>query len=163
MDASEIRARRLNAKEVLTPKNGEHFMFLVADVTVKLSGGDQVLRRSTLIQDRPDRGKEQEDLLVESDGSSSTPFHESSLYGGEARNDFWSVSGNFVYRHHDEPRVKLYVPREESLPIRLKYIDVTRTTNTTLDVILKKSKIIGTLMGIKICQTRGQVLRGSRY
>ena len=25
IDASEIHARRLNAKEVLTPKNGEHF------------------------------------------------------------------------------------------------------------------------------------------
>ena len=27
MDASEIHAGRLNAKEVLTPKNGDHFLF----------------------------------------------------------------------------------------------------------------------------------------
>ena len=42
-------------------------------------------------------------------------------------NDFWSMSRNFKYRHHVEPRVKLYSPREESFPIPLKYIDVSRT------------------------------------
>ena len=43
------------------------------------------------------------------------------------------MSGNFIYRHHVEPRVKLYSPREESFPIPLKYIDVSRTTHTNLD------------------------------
>ena len=70
--ASEIYAKRLNAKEVLT-MSGEKFIFPIADGTVKLSGGDQVLRTSTLIQDRPDRGEEQAYLRGESDGSSSTP------------------------------------------------------------------------------------------
>ena len=42
--------------------------------------------------------------------------------------------GNFIYRHHVEPRVKLYSPREESFLIPLKYIDVSRTTHTNLDV-----------------------------
>ena len=46
----------------------------------------------------------------------------------------WFISGNFIYRHHVEPKVKLYSPREESFPIPLKYIDVTRTTHTNLDV-----------------------------
>ena len=64
MDASEIYAKRLNAKEVLTPMNGEKCTFPVADGTVKLSEADQVLRTSTLIRYRSDRG--------ESDGSSST-------------------------------------------------------------------------------------------
>ena len=53
---------------------------------------------------------------------------------GEAINDFWSMSGNFIFRHHVEPRVKHYSPREESFPIPLKYIDVSRTTHTNLDV-----------------------------
>ena len=94
MDASEIHARRLNAKEVSTPMNGAKFP--VADGTVQLSGGDQVLRTSTFIRDRPDRGEEQENLWGESDGSSSTPLHDSSLYDGEARHDFWSISGNIT-------------------------------------------------------------------
>ena len=48
------------------------------------------------------------------------------------------MSGNFIYRHHVEPRVKLCSPREESLPIPLKYIDVSRTTHTNLDVKQEK-------------------------
>ena len=49
-------------------------------------------------------------------------------------NDFWSMSGSFIYRHLVERRVELYSPREESFPIPLKYIDVSRTTHTNLDV-----------------------------
>ena len=36
-------------------------------------------------------------------------------------------------------RVKLYVPKEESCPIPLKYIDVTRTTYTLLAVLLERN------------------------
>ena len=32
------------------------------------------------------------------------------------------MSGNFIYRHHVGPRVKLYSPRQESFPIPLRYI-----------------------------------------
>ena len=60
--------------------------------------------------------------------------HDSLPDAGEAINDFWSMSGNFIYRHHVEPRVKLYSPREESFPIPLKSIDVSRTAHTNLDV-----------------------------
>ena len=49
-----------------------------------------------------------------------------------------AMSGSFIYRHHVEPRVKLYSPREESFPIPLKYIDVTRNTDTNLDVKQEK-------------------------
>ena len=38
------------------------------------------------------------------------------------------------------PRVKLYSPREESFPIPLKYIDVSRTTHTNL--VVKQEKRI---------------------
>ena len=44
------------------------------------------------------------------------------------------MTGNFIFRHHVEPRVKLYSPKEESFPVPLKYIDVSRTTRTNLDV-----------------------------
>ena len=134
MDASELHARRLNAKEALTPMKGEKFIFPVADGTVKTSGGDQVLRTFTLIWDRPERGEEQGNHHGESDGSSSTPQRDSSWYDGDAGNDFWSISCNFIYRHHVEPRVKLHVRREESFPIPL---NVTRTTNTSLEVVLE--------------------------
>ena len=50
------------------------------------------------------------------------------------------MSGNFKNRHHVEPRVKLYSPGEESFPIPLKHIDVSRTTHTNLDV-MQESRI----------------------
>ena len=57
---------------------------------------------------------------------------------GEAINDLSSMSGNIIYRHHVEPRDKLYSPREESFPVPLKYIGVSRTTRTNLDVLQER-------------------------
>ena len=42
MDASEIYSKRLNAKEVIFPKQGE-FIFPIADGRIKTPGGDQDL------------------------------------------------------------------------------------------------------------------------
>ena len=133
MDASEIYSERLNAKEVIFPKENGKFIFPVADGRIKLSGGDQELRTSTLVRHRPIQ-EGNIDFLGESEGSLPQP-HDSLPVAGEAMNDFWSMSGSFIYRHHVEPRVKHYSPREESFPIPLKYIDVTRTTRTNLDVV----------------------------
>ena len=52
---------------------GDNFIFRVADGTVKISGGDQRLRTSTLIPDRPEKGEEQEILQGETGGRSSPP------------------------------------------------------------------------------------------
>ena len=73
MDASELHSGRLNAKEVLTPMEGEKFILPVADGTVETSGEDQDLRASTFIRESPDRGEEQDNLRGVSDKSSSTP------------------------------------------------------------------------------------------
>ena len=136
VDASEIYSKRLNAKEVIFPKEAQ-FIFPIADGRIKTPGGDQELRTSTLIRPRPIQGEGHLDFLGESEGSLPQP-HDSLPVAGEAMNDFWSMSGSFIYRHHGEPRVKLYSPREESFPIPLKYIDVTRTTHTNLDVKQEK-------------------------
>ena len=53
------------------------------------------------------RTKLRVDFLGESEGSLPPP-HDSFPDAGEAINDFWTMSGNFMYRHHVEPRVKLY-------------------------------------------------------
>ena len=133
MDASEIYSKkRLNAKEVIFPTEKEK-QFPIADGRITLSGRDQELRTSTLIRERPIRGEGCVDFVGESERSLPPP-HDSFPDAGEAINDFWSMSGNFIFRHHVEPRVKLYSPREESFRIPLKYIDVSRTTHTNLDV-----------------------------
>ena len=53
----------------------------------------------------------------------------------EARNDFRSIEGNYIYRHHVKTRVQLFVPKEETFLMPLRYIDVVKTTHTTLDVL----------------------------
>ena len=133
MDASEIYSKRLNAKEVIFPKDNGKLIFQVADGRIKLPRGDQDLRTSTLIRHRPIQGESNIDFLGESEGSLPPP-HDSLPDAGELINDSWSMSGNFMYRHHVEPRVKFYSPREESFPVPLKYIHVSRTTHTNLDV-----------------------------
>ena len=53
MDASEIYSKRLNAKEVIFPKENGKIHFPVADGRIKFVGGDEDLRTSTLIRERP--------------------------------------------------------------------------------------------------------------
>ena len=72
MDASEIYSKRLNAKEVIFPKEGE-FIFPIADGRIKTPGGDQELRTSTLIRPRPIQGEGHVDFLGESEGSLPQP------------------------------------------------------------------------------------------
>ena len=64
---------------------------------------------------------------------------DSTLDDAEAKNDFWSIIGDFICRHHVEHRVKLYMPREETFSILMVYIDVTRTTYTSLNDMLEKN------------------------
>ena len=96
MDASGNLLKRLNAKEVIFSKQGE-FIFPIADGRIKTPGGDQDLRTSTLIRQRPIRGEIHLDFLGESEGSLPPP-QDSFPDAGEAINDFWSMSGSFIYR-----------------------------------------------------------------
>ena len=127
----------LNAKEVIFPKENGKFILPVADGRIKLLGGDQDLRTSTLVRDHPIPAEGHIDFLGEPEGSLPPP-HDSFPDAGEATNDFWSMSGNFIYRHHVEPRVQLYSPREESFPIPLKYIEISTIYCTNLDVKQEK-------------------------
>ena len=116
------------------PQRSGNFTFLVADGTVKIFGGEQRLRTSTLTPERPERGEEQVILQGMSDElDSPTQLQDDSTWGDEeAEDDFWTITGEFICRHLVVPRVELYVPREESSPVPLKYIDVSRITHTKL-------------------------------
>ena len=69
IDASEIYSKRLNAKEVIFPKENGKFIFPVADGRTKFAGGDHELRTSSLIREHPILGEGQRDFLGESEGS----------------------------------------------------------------------------------------------
>ena len=72
MDASEIYSKRLNAKEVIFPKEKGEFIFPIADGRTKTLGGDQDLRTSTLVRQRPIQGESNIDFVGESEGSLTT-------------------------------------------------------------------------------------------
>ena len=83
MDASEIHSERLNAKEVIFPKENGKFVVPAADGRITLSGRDQELRTHTLTRERPIRGEGHVDFLGESERLLSPP--QDSLPGaGEA-------------------------------------------------------------------------------
>ena len=95
MDASEIYSRRLDAKEVIFPTEGE-FIFPIADGRMKPPGGHQDLRTSTLTRQRPTRRESHVDFIGESEGSLPQP-QDSLPDAGEAMNDFWSPCRAALY------------------------------------------------------------------
>ncbi len=79
--------------------------------------------------------KERENLSGESQGDREEFQPEETKDGKEIHKFFFGLfKETFIYRHHIEPNV----PREESFPIPLKYIDVIRSTHTDLDVAQEK-------------------------
>ena len=134
LDAPDIDPRRIKSKEVLISQQDDKFILPIAEGTAKLSGRDYEFRESQQRRHQPVRS---EDLSGEIQGESeeSQPAEPTDA---EARADFWSIQGDFLYRHHTEPRVPLYVPMEETFLIPLKYNDVARSTHADLDVLQEK-------------------------
>ena len=109
----------------ITQKEDE-FQFTETDGTATLSGRDSEFRESTVRRDQLVRSEDhREDFQGNSAKSQPTDETKDDV---EARNDYVEL------------RVQLYVPKEETLPLLLKYIDLTRTTHTILDV-LQESRI----------------------
>ena len=114
-------------------KQGDEFSFLCADCTVKLARKYHEVGTSMPTRSPPDQREElHDDLHGEADRSD--PAQQQSA------NDIWSwrwfLSRKLFYRHHVQPRVKLYVPQERTFPIPLKNIDVVHQTRTILHVLL---------------------------
>ena len=113
MDASDIYPPRINAREILTPQRWEIFIFQVGEGTAKLSGRDHKFREPNPRQEQPVGS---EDLSGELQGEPESHQPTESKDDAEAWKDFWSIQGDFINRHHSEPRVQLYVPKEENIP-----------------------------------------------
>ena len=79
-----------------------------------------------------------EDFSRELEGEPGESHPTESTDEAEARADFWSIQGDFICLHYNEPRVHLYVPKEETFHIPLQYMDVTTSTHTVLDIMQEK-------------------------
>ena len=126
MDPSEIYSKRLNTKEVITPKKMVNSSYSRSQMEkVKLSGEDQDLTENIHLDSgwRVATYFKTDFRMPEKHEMISGPFRETSFtditLGRES---------------------KLHTPREETLPIPLKHVYVTRATHTTLDV-MQESRI----------------------
>ena len=129
----KIFLHRINAKEVLISHKGEEFMFPIADGTTKLSGRDYEFREST---PRPEQTVGSEDLSGELQGERGEP------QPTEIRRWRWSPCRLLVdsrWLHLSSSQWTSSSPTlhaiEETFPFPMKYIDVTRSTHTDLDVM----------------------------
>ena len=107
-DASGIwKNGRINAKEVLISPKRDDFTFPVADGTAKLPGRDYEHREPTLRRERTVRSEDfNRELQSLNRQNLQTKLKPSA--------DFWSTQGDFIYRHHHELRVQLYVPKDDN-------------------------------------------------
>ena len=128
---------KAQCKRSINVEDGEIVIFPIAEGNAQLFGRYHGVRQSTLRQDQLVRS---EDIRGELKGNSERSQPTETKDDAESRNNFWSIEGDFIYRHHVERRVQFNVPKEETFPIPLRYIDVTRTTHTNLDV-LQESRV----------------------
>ena len=106
MDATEIHSRRISAKEVLTPKRRDEFVFPLADGTAKLSRlvWSEDLRGKLQGESDDFQPTETNSKIISEPPGIGKPLRgaESSVEqdGVEALVEFWSIQGDFIYRHH---------------------------------------------------------------
>ena len=103
---------------MLIRQKEDEFIFPFADGTAKSAGRNCEFRVPTQRREPTVRSEE---LSEEIQGESGEPQPTEPTDDAEARADFWLIQGDFVNRHHNEPRVQLYVPKEETFLIPLKY------------------------------------------
>ena len=136
MDASELHARSLNTKEVLTAQRSEKL-----HIPNRRWNGEN-LRERTASENIHSVRNEEKNKKIFKEYQMNYILHPcfKTTHRGMMRKQkmTFGLTGEFIHRHHVVPRVKLYVPSEESFPILLNYIDVTRTTHTSLEVMLEK-------------------------
>ena len=98
MDASEIYSKRLNAKEVIFPNKENLFFQSQMDESKTLGerSGTENIHLGTAAS------KSRERVTLTFLENQKGLFHNLKTHfrdAGEAINDFWSMSGSFIYRH----------------------------------------------------------------
>ena len=125
----------MNPKEDLITQKDGAFVSPVADGSAKFSGRDYEFQEPTLRRKYTVR---RENLSGESHGDREEFQPEETKDDAGIHEDICSIQGDFISRHHIEPRVRFFVPREESFPIPLKYIDGHQVNSYRFDVAQEK-------------------------
>ena len=129
---SKLSSKNQRERSMDTTKKGDEFTFPAAAHTAKLSRRDHDFQEPTPRREQTVRS---EDFSRELQGEVGESQPTESTNDAEVRVGIWSIQDDFIHRHSTESRLQLYVSKEESLSITLKYIDVTRSSYTDLDVM----------------------------
>ena len=89
---------------------------------------------------RREQTAKSEDLSGEIQGEPGESQPADTADDAEAQRDFWSIQGDFMFRHHIEPRIQIYVSKEGTIPIPRKDTDVTGATFTNLDMLQERAR-----------------------
>ena len=130
LNASEIYPRIINAKDVLIRQTNDEFIFSAA---AKLSGRDYEFREPTPRWEPTALGGEDFSRELQGEPGESQLQNQQMTLNPVQTSGRSKVTSSIVITN--DPRVQLFVLKEETFPIPLKYIDVTRSTHTDLDVL----------------------------
>ena len=137
--ASKKHFERLNAKEVLLPKQGDTCAFPCADGSIKLAGKDHEVRTTDQSRGHSEHG---EGRRGAHQGEADDPplqnskKHKMSWEPGTTSEVFWE----FYFPSSRSTRSKILCVGRKFIPNPAQKIDVVKRTNTTLDV-LQESQI----------------------
>ena len=141
---STITVKRFKAPEVTPVKNGESFIFPVAEGDLQQHGKPRIIKRPSTQRPQSSQIEENDDEIARRNswipGSENSPEQSAENLRPEdvpdiatSERDFWTCTKQVLIRHHQIPRTKTYVPTEDTCPIPLKYLDIMRKTETNLE------------------------------
>ena len=147
---SDIHVKRFKAEEVVIIIKQNQYCFPITTGNLRVPGetNKQLIRRVS--SSTQNKNKEQlpgaihgepeaADAEEAEEARSSPSSHIDEPHHQVAPEDYWTMKGDLLVRHHLQPRKELFVPEESNMPFPLKYIDIIRSTRTTLESPSEKS------------------------
>ena len=112
----------------------ENFGRIRKFITLEESTRREVLTTQKMINASSQEPMVQQHCQEETTNSEKPLLKREPTVRSEARADFWSIQCDFIYHHHNVP----LRAEGETCPNPLKYINVTGSTHTDLDVFQEK-------------------------
>ena len=122
-----------HADEIIVPYHNGDFYFPLVEgdynqphlpkAEAKSTNYTKKIKEKQDLKIKQDKEAEEKELLEAKAPESDVP---------SITKDFWTCTNEVITIHHRTPRTKLFVPTEENLPIKLKYIDILRRTVTSI-------------------------------
>ena len=131
LDASDVSPRRINAKEIWISQKGDEIIFPIADGTAKLSGRLRIPKTPLQDGSKPQRAKIAVDNLKVSRESLHRQNQQMTLKP-EPTSGRSKVTSSIVITLNLE--FNSMCRKEETFPVPLEYIDVTRATHVERQV-----------------------------